>query len=66
MPFDAGPAAHQDTKNLVPYQNASTPNIEGGMQVFINKELNKISNSIIDIVAVMRLLEARMNTNNLV
>jgi len=58
-------ATHTDTSKLIPYQNGSTPNIDGGMQRFINSELNKISNSIVAIVAAMKLLEARMNTNGL-
>lgn len=56
---------HTDTKNLRIYTSGSYPNIEGGAQKFVATELSKIQASINAIITVMRLLEARMNTNGL-
>jgi hypothetical protein len=58
-------ATHTDTQKLMGYNAQSYPSIEGGVQKFITNELQKIQNSINQIVAVMKLLEARMNTNGL-
>lgn len=58
-------ATHTDTAGLKPYQANSYPNIEGGEARFITKELQRISAAINQLVAVAKLLEARMNTNGL-
>lgn len=58
-------ATHTDTTNLRPYSASSYPNIEGGEQRFFTQELQRISAATAQIVAVMKLLEARMNTNGL-
>jgi len=58
-------ATHTDTNNLVQYTPASYPSIEGGEQRFITNELNKIAAAVANIVAVCKLMEARMNTNGL-
>jgi hypothetical protein len=56
---------HTDTSKLVAYNAQSYPNLPGGEQRFISKELQNIQKSILQMIAVMKQLEARMNTNGL-
>jgi hypothetical protein len=58
-------ATHTDTAGLKTYQASSYPNIEGGEQRFITKELQRISAAISQLVIAAQKLEARMNTNGL-
>ncbi|MFI4971098.1 MAG: hypothetical protein ACHP7H_00345 [Hyphomicrobiales bacterium] len=58
-------ATHTDTTKLVQYSANSYPNIPGGEQRFITKELLSIQKSISQIIEVMKMLEARMNSNGL-
>lgn len=58
-------ATHTDTKPLLTYKPNTFPNIPGGESNYITSELTRISNAINKIVDVMKLLEARMNTNGL-
>lgn len=56
---------HKDADKLLVYTPKSYPTIDGGEQRFITSELTKLKNSIAQLVAVVRALEARMNTNGL-
>jgi hypothetical protein len=58
-------ATHTDTKGLQKYQANSYPNIPGGEARYFTNELRNIANALNQIVDVMKLLEARMNTNGL-
>lgn len=58
-------STHTDTSKLVTYTPKSYPNIDDDPSRFITKELTKIQNSIATIIAVMKLMETRMNTNGL-
>jgi hypothetical protein len=58
-------AVHTDTKDLMTYKSNQYPNIPGGEANYITKELQRISNTLNKLVAVVKLLEDRMNTNGL-
>lgn len=58
-------ATHTDTTKLVAYNANSYPNLPGGEQRFITKELQSLQKAIAQIIEVMKLLEARMNSNGL-
>jgi hypothetical protein len=58
-------ATHTDTAKLLPYNPRTYPNIPGGETQYLNAELSKLSDAINKLVAVTKLLEARMNTNGL-
>ncbi|MBW7970945.1 hypothetical protein [Bradyrhizobium sp. BR 10289] len=58
-------ATHTDIAKFVGYSAGSYPSIDGGAQRFITLELQKIQTSIASIAVVLKLLEARMNTNGL-
>lgn len=57
-------ATHNDTSKLSRYQPNSYPQL-GDEQRYIAAELGKISISIANIIAVMKLMEVRMNNNGL-
>lgn len=57
-------AIHNDTSKLTSYQPGTYPQL-GNEQRFIANELAKISLSISNIIAVMKLMETRMNNNGL-
>lgn len=56
---------HTDTDKLKAYNAQSYPSLDGGVPVFITKELQKLQTSIATLIAVMKLMETRMNTNGL-
>lgn len=58
-------ATHTDTAKLLPYNPQGYPNIAGGESTYLVNELAKVSNAVNKLVAVVKLLEARMNTNGL-
>lgn len=58
-------ATHTDTAKLLPYNPKGYPNIAGGESTYLVNELAKVSNAVNKLVAVVKLLEARMNTNGL-
>lgn len=57
-------ATHNDTSKLVPYNAHNFPNL-GNADRFITNELAAIQKSIASIIAVMQLLEQRMNAAGL-
>jgi hypothetical protein len=57
-------ANHNDVNKATPYNAQNFPNL-GNNERFIAKELASIDASIRSLIAVMKLLEARMNTNGL-
>lgn len=48
------------TTNLKPYVAKGTPNIDGGMNVYLTKEFQTISASLNAAIAAMQALEARI------
>jgi hypothetical protein len=58
-------AVHTDTKALQAYNPGPYPTIPGGDAKYLNDQLSSISKSLTTLVAVVKLLEARMNTNGL-
>lgn len=56
---------HTDTNRLQKYIEGSYPTIDGREPQFIINELSRISKTLNTIVDVMKLFEARMNTNGL-
>jgi hypothetical protein len=57
-------ATHNDTSKLAPYDAGNFPNM-GNAERFISNELRKIQNSIQSIINVMKVMEARMNSDGL-
>lgn len=57
-------ATINNTSKLIPYNAQSFPNL-GSPERFITNELVKIQKSIASIIAVMQLMEQRMNTDGL-
>lgn len=57
-------ATHTDSNKLQGYQPGNSPSL-GNQQLYISNELAKISQAIGNIIVVMKLFEARMNTNGL-
>ncbi|MGY3589373.1 hypothetical protein [Bradyrhizobium sp. USDA 4350] len=57
-------ATHTDTNGLISYTPNTFPTL-GNPDRFITSEFEKIRKSISSIISVMKLLEARMNTNGL-
>jgi hypothetical protein len=58
-------AVHTDTKALLKYNPNRYPTIPGGEALYISGELASIKNAIAKLVDVVKMLEARMNTNGL-
>jgi hypothetical protein len=58
-------AIHTDTKNLINYTPRTNPTIPGGDVKYLDGELTRVSNALNKAVEVIKLLEARMNTNGL-
>jgi hypothetical protein len=58
-------AVHTDTSKLLPYNSSGYPTIPGGEALYLTNELRKISSSLNKAVEIIKLLEARMNTNGL-
>lgn len=58
-------AVHTDTKALLTYRQNRYPTIPGYDSNYIIAELTSISNTLNKLVDVVKLLEARMNTNGL-
>lgn len=56
---------HTDTAKLLAYTPKAYPTLDGGEERFISDELSKVQNAIGKLVQVVKLLEARMNTNGL-
>lgn len=49
-----------DTTNLKPYVALGTPNIDGGINVYLSKEFAKVAASLNASIAAMKALEARI------
>lgn len=56
---------HTDTRSLIPYTPNDYPSLGGGEALFLTSELRRLSNSVNQLVAVVKLLEDRMNDNAL-
>jgi hypothetical protein len=48
------------TTNLKPYINRGTPNIDGGMNIYLNNEFTKIQASLNAAITAMKALEVRI------
>jgi hypothetical protein len=57
-------ATHNDTDRLIDYKPSTYPTL-GKPERYLSTELDKINLSIRSIIAVMQLLEDRMNSNGL-
>lgn len=57
-------ASHNDTQRLTTYTPSNLPSI-GTLNLYVANELSNVSKSLTKIIEVMKLLEARMNTNGL-
>lgn len=58
-------AIHTDTNGLLTYNPNGSPSLPGGDANYLSKELGKAANAINKLVAIVKTLEARMNTNGL-
>jgi hypothetical protein len=58
-------AVHDDTNALLMYTPNRYPSIPGSEAAYFTGELKKVSNALAAAVAVIKLLEKRMNDNGL-